>query len=76
MAQTSDLKVLQKEKLYIAEQTIVEVGSNCKEKYFKFVGHVIDDQLTWEGHIKSALEMWLTCLIHLTLSQYLRIWES
>ena len=43
---------LKDKKLYIGQQTIEQVGSNCKERYFKFVGHVIDDQLTWEGHIE------------------------
>ena len=28
------------------------VGTNCKEKYFKFVGHVLDDKLTWVGHVE------------------------
>ena len=43
---------LHNKNLKIAEQMIEQVGSNCKEKYFKFVGHVIDDQLTWIGHIE------------------------
>ena len=43
---------LQNKNLKIGEQMIEQVGSNCKEKYFKFVGHVIDDQLTWIGHIE------------------------
>ena len=37
--------------LKIGDQTIEQIGSNCKEKYFKFVGHVLDDKLSWEGHI-------------------------
>jgi hypothetical protein len=28
------------------------VGTNCKEKEFKFVGHVLDDRLTWVGHVE------------------------
>ena len=43
---------LTNKKLYIGEQTIEQIGSNCKEKYFKFVGHVLDDQLLWDGHIE------------------------
>ena len=39
-------------KLHIGSQYIEQVGSNCKEKYFKFVGHVIDDKLNWEGHVQ------------------------
>ena len=35
--------------LHIGNQSIEQVGTNCKEQYFKFVGHVIDDKLSWEG---------------------------
>ena len=38
--------------LHIGNQTIEQVGTNCKEKYFRFVGHVLDDKLSWEGHIQ------------------------
>ena len=38
--------------LKIGGTTIDQVGSNCKEKYFKFVGHVLDDRLSWEGHVE------------------------
>ena len=38
--------------LKIGEQTIEQVGSNCNEKYFKFVGHVLDDKFTWTGHVE------------------------
>ena len=37
--------------LQINEKNIEQVGNNCKDKYFKFVGHVLDENLTWEGHI-------------------------
>ena len=38
--------------LKIGNQIIEQIGSKCKEKYFKFVGHVIDDKLAWDGHIQ------------------------
>ena len=38
--------------LKIGNQIIEQIGSNCKEKYFRFVGHVLDDKLNWEGHIE------------------------
>ena len=38
--------------LKISNQSIEQIGSNCKEKYFKFVGHVLDDKLSWDGHIE------------------------
>ena len=39
-------------KLEIGKQTIEQIGSKCKEKFFKFVGHVLDDKFSWEGHVK------------------------
>ena len=38
--------------LKIGDTIIEQVGTNCREKYFKFVGHVLDDRLSWEGHIE------------------------
>ena len=38
--------------LKIGNQLIEQIGSKCKVKYFKFVGHVIDDKLVWDGHIQ------------------------
>ena len=38
-------------KLQIDGKCVDQVGNNCKEKYFKFVGHVLDENLTWEGHV-------------------------
>ena len=38
-------------KLMIGGKCIEQVGSHCKEKYFKFVGHVLDEKMSWEGHI-------------------------
>ena len=40
--------------LHKGSQHIDQVGTNCKEKYFKFVGHVIDDKLNWEGHVQHV----------------------
>ena len=40
--------------LKIGNQIVDQVGTNCKEKYFKFVGHVLDDKLSWEGHIQHV----------------------
>ena len=39
-------------KLKINGKDIDQIGNNCKDKYFKFVGHVLDENLTWEGHIE------------------------
>ena len=38
--------------LKIGDKLIEQVGTNCKEKYFKFVGHVLDDKFTWAGHVE------------------------
>ena len=37
--------------LYIGNQIVEQVGSKCKDKYFRFVGHVLDDKMSWEGHV-------------------------
>ena len=38
--------------LRIGNKKVEQIGTNCKDKYFKFVGHVLDDRLNWEGHIE------------------------
>ena len=38
--------------LKIGNQDIEQIGGKCKERYFKFVGHVLDDKLAWDGHIQ------------------------
>ena len=38
--------------LKIDNTSIEQIGTNCKQRYFKFVGHVLDDKLTWEGHVE------------------------
>ena len=40
--------------LKIGDNFVEQIGKNCKEKYFKFVGHVIDDKLNWDGHIEHV----------------------
>ena len=42
--------------LYIGNQAVEQVGTNCNDKYFKFVGHVLDDKFTWEGHIQHVIK--------------------
>ena len=39
-------------KLKIGDSDIVQVGSKCKEKYFGFVGHVLDDKLSGQGNVQ------------------------
>ena len=39
-------------KLRIGDADIEQIGSKCKEKYFRFVGHVLDDKLSWQGHVQ------------------------
>ena len=38
--------------LKIGDKAIEQIGTNCKDKYFKFVGIVLDDKLSWEGHVQ------------------------
>ena len=36
----------------IADKNVERIGADCKDKYFKFVGHVLDESLTWVGHVE------------------------
>ena len=36
----------------IGDKLVEQVSTNCKEQYFKFVGHVLDDKCTWVGHVE------------------------
>ena len=40
--------------LKIGEESIERIGSNCKKKFFKFVGHHIDEFLTWDHQISHV----------------------
>ena len=38
----------------IGDKFVEQVGTNCTEKYFRFVGHVLDDKLSWVGHVEHV----------------------
>ena len=38
--------------LKLGNKIVEQVGTNYTEKYFKFVGHVLDDSLLWVGHVE------------------------
>ena len=40
--------------LKLGNKIVEQVGTNCPEKYFKFVGHVLDDSLSWIGHVEHV----------------------
>ena len=40
--------------LKIGDEIIDRIGSNCETKYFKFVGHRLDEYLTWEYQINHV----------------------
>ena len=40
--------------LKIGGKIVEQVGSNSNEKYFKFVGHVLDDKFSWVGHVEHV----------------------
>ena len=40
--------------LKIGHENVERIGSNCKNKYFKFVGHHLDEFLTWEHQINHV----------------------
>ena len=48
----SDKNLQTQLELRIGGKSIEQVGTGCNEKYFKFVGHVLDDKLSWEGHVE------------------------
>ena len=47
--------------LKIGNTKIEQIGTNCNQKYFKFVGHVLDDKLSWEGHIDHISKKTCRC---------------
>ena len=51
--------------LKVRYQKIDQVGSNCKEKYFKFIGYVLDDKLSWKGHIQHVEKKTCKCKLWL-----------
>ena len=38
--------------LKIGEKIVEQVENHCNKKHFKFVGHVLDDKLSWQGHVQ------------------------
>ena len=41
--------------LKIDNQNIERMGKGCRETGFKFVGHVIDEFLSWDDHISHVI---------------------
>ena len=42
--------------LIFGGQIIERIGEDCPTKYFKFLGNLIDDTLTWSYHISSIIK--------------------
>ena len=40
--------------LKIGDENIERIGSDCTTKFFKFVGHYLDEHLSWEHHINNV----------------------
>ena len=40
--------------LTIGEEKVERIGTDCKKKFFKFVGHHLDEFLTWEHQINHV----------------------
>ena len=38
--------------LLFGNQTIERIGEDCPAKSFRFLGHMVDDLLTWKYHLK------------------------
>ena len=47
--------------LRIGDKKVEQIGTHCKDRYFKFVGHVLDDRLNWEGHIEHITKKTCQC---------------
>ena len=41
-------------KLKIGNENVERIGSDCKQTYFKFVGLLLDEYLTWDSHINNV----------------------
>ena len=46
--------------LKIGSEVIDRIGEDCKEKSFKFLGHLIDETLSWEYHIAHVKKKMVT----------------
>ena len=53
--------------LKIGNQLIEQIGSKCKVKYFKFVGHVLDENLAGKGILNIFQKNLLVQTLALTL---------
>ena len=40
--------------LFIGDENIERIGSDCKTKFFKFVGHHLDEFLSWDSQISHV----------------------
>ena len=40
--------------LKIGDMNLTRVGNDCEVKYVKFLGLLIDENLTWKGHINHV----------------------
>ena len=58
--------------LKLGNTNIEQIGTNCKEKHFKFVGHVLDDKFFMGRSHKSYFKETFICqLCHKLLQKFL-----
>ena len=43
-------------KLFIDNVELERLGSDCRVKYFKFVGYLIEDDLKWSSHVNQLIK--------------------
>ena len=55
----------------IGDNTIERVGENCKEKSFRFLGHWVDENLSWKYHLEKLQSKLISANYALSTSKYL-----
>ena len=45
---------LEPNRIKIGNKNIDQVGTNCPKNNSKFVGHLLDDKCSWEGHVEHG----------------------
>ena len=55
----------------IGDNIIKRVGENCKEKSFRFLGHWVDENLSWKYHLEKLQSKLISANYALSTSKYL-----
>ena len=55
--------------LFIGGDLIARIGENCEEKSFKFLGHHLDEQLSWTHHSNHIYKKLVSANVALSRSK-------